>query len=184
MIFLQECKDEKAWHSSVAIFRCSCFSSSAHLSDRLRVRAGPSTAPDCLPRDSGIGDHIHRQSTQATTFLMPITMRLHSMTTTTSLMADDIIGNKMTISGGRYYSEAELALRTAHGCRRAIRGKGKLGEKAEQVNSSLPEIPGAPIFQFFRCSLVVNFYLLPHLYFTGLYYAGARWPGDLAPDNS
>jgi hypothetical protein len=55
---------------------------------------GPSTAPDCLPRDSGIGDHVHKQSTQATTFFMPITMRLHSTTTTTSLMAEDIIGNK------------------------------------------------------------------------------------------
>jgi hypothetical protein len=55
---------------------------------------GPSTAPDCLPRDSCIGDRIHKQSTQDTTFFMPITMRLHSMTTTTSLMAEDIIGNK------------------------------------------------------------------------------------------
>ena len=98
-------------------------------------------------------------------------------------MAEDIIGTKMIISGGRYYSEAELALRTAQDYRRAIRRKGKLGEEA-QVSSSLPEAPGAPIFQFFRCSLLVNFYFLPHLYFTGLYYAGARWPGDLAPDNT
>jgi hypothetical protein len=53
---------------------------------------GPSTAPDCLPRDSGIGDHIHKQSTQDTTFFMPITMRLHWMTTTTSLgMQVDLI---------------------------------------------------------------------------------------------
>jgi hypothetical protein len=59
-------------------------------------------------------------------------------------------------------------MRTAHGCRRAIRGKGKLGEKAAQVNSSLLEVPGAPIFQLFRCCLVVNFYFLLHLYVTGL----------------
>jgi hypothetical protein len=54
---------------------------------------GPSTAPDCLPRDSGIGDHIHKQSTQGTTFFMPITMRLHLVTTTTSLRAQDDVSD-------------------------------------------------------------------------------------------
>jgi hypothetical protein len=170
---------------------------------------GPSTAPACLPRDSGIGDHVHKQSTQATTFFMPITMRLHMMTTTTSWwmqvdmsdMAhptyplrpitssadDNIIDGRrynlgqMIISGGRYKSEAELALTTAHGCRRAIRGKGKLGEKALQVSSSLSEVLGAPIFQPFCCSLVVNFDFLPHQYSTSLCYAGARWPGGSFP---
>jgi hypothetical protein len=32
--------------------------------------AGPPTAPDCLPRNPGVGDHVHRYSPQSSTIFM------------------------------------------------------------------------------------------------------------------
>jgi hypothetical protein len=89
----------------------------------------------------------------------------------------------MIISGSRYYIEAELGLMKARDYRRATRRKGTLGEAA-QVRSSLPKAPGASTSQFFFVPWWSIFTSHPHLYFTGLYYAGAKWPGDLAPENT
>ena len=89
----------------------------------------------------------------------------------------------MIISGSRYYSEAELALRTAQDYRRATRRKGKLGEEA-QVRSSLPEAPGAPTFQFFVVpwwSIFTSYPICILPVFTTPVQGGR---GDLSPDNT